>query len=196
MAIQITKEMIENAVTYIPFAVKTLLADAISEWCVEETPVEVEGDTPFPPIYKEKRAARQLFMYGILARAYLQQDFETKTVTLVDKDKKVVGEENVDYFMSDEAYDEWCESHVFNQLERLKKDKEVANTVYDLLYDYKALDKMVSDAIKDNLAKKNDVCTRLCAMISMQSSEEYLHQLKEQIPELQKQLQEMSGNNA
>ena len=64
-------------------------------------------------------------------------------------------------------YDDWAGSHVINQLERLKKDKtkKVSNTVYDLLYDYKAFEGMIFGAIRDELEARNDALHRAAAVL-------------------------------
>ena len=56
-----------------------------------------------------------------------------------------------------------------NQLERLKKaaDKTALNTIFDLLYDYKAIEMMLTGAIRDELEAHNDPFNRAMQYFSV-----------------------------
>jgi hypothetical protein len=62
--------------------------------------------------------------------------------------------------MSDACFDRWAGSHVFNQLERLKRDAELRDKVFDLLADYKDLEKRFSAQLAGLLTVQNDSVVR------------------------------------
>ena len=194
--IELTKEMLKDARTYIPIVSKELLAEEISLWVME--PVEMTKDTmfPMPPMYKENRAAKNLLMLGILCKYYLRLDFDCQSVRLLEDGKKV-GEQEVDFFPTTEAYDELAGSMILNQLERLKKgSNEVSNIIFDILYDYKTLEQMVNAEIKELLLRKNDVLARVMDTLMLIGSEQNLETLKGELSKLQDALEEQKGVNA
>lgn len=151
-AITITESDIAKASTYVPIEAKNGIARIVATFCVE--PTDGMGDAP---VYRENRKIRQMFLMGILAELYLHRDYHVQKVKVGEAD-----EQEVRLLMQISEYDEWAESHVINQLERLKKDKtkKVSNTVYDLLYDYKAFEGMIFGAIRDELEARNDPLRR------------------------------------
>lgn len=197
MAIELTKEQLKDARTYIPIASKELLAEEIASWVMESVEMTDEDSVfPMPPMYKENRAAKNLLMMGIMCRYYLRLDFDCQSVRLVENGEKV-GEQEVDFFPTPEAYDEMASSMIFNQLERLKKgNNEVSNTIFDILYDFKTLEQMVNAEIKELLLRKNDVVARVVAMLTRMGSEQSLEALKGELDRLQKVLEEEKGVSA
>ena len=193
MAIEITKEQLKNARTYIPIASKEILAEQIAGWVMESVEMTKDSVFPMPPMWKENRAAKNLLMLGIFCRYYLRIDFKCQAVRLLE-DGKQVGEQEVDFFPTTEAYDELAGSMIFNQLERLKKtDKEVGNVIFDALYDFKTLEQMVNAEIKELLARRNDVVTRVVDMLMLLGSESNLESLKGELKKLQESLEEQKG---
>ena len=175
MAIVITKEDIQSARAYMPLALKAEIASQIAAWCVQPTEIKDENGDALPPIWQENRALRQLFVLGVFGRFYLRKDFATQSIKLT-KDGKPVGMQDVDYYMDVDAYDEWAESHVLNQIERLKldkRDKEISDKCYDILYDFKAFEAMTYGAIKDEIEEKNDLVKRAAEYIEVRLSKEY-----------------------
>ena len=59
-----------------------------------------------------------------------------------------------------------------NQLERLKKEKQVANKVYDLLYDFKAFELILNGAIHDEIEMANDPAIRIAEVLAVQTTPE------------------------
>ena len=110
------------------------------------------------------------------------------------EDGKQVGEQEIDFFPTTEAYDELASSMIFNQLERLKKtDKEVGNVIFDALYDFKTLEQMVNAEIKELLSRRNDVVTRVMDMIMLIGSESNLETLKSELKNVQDALTKQEG---
>ena len=158
MAVTITESDISKASTYVPIEAKKGVARIIALFCVEPA-----ADMGGAPVYRENRKFRQMFLMGILAEMYLHRDYHLQRVKLGEDGE----EQDVRLLMQESEYDEWAASHVVNQLERLKKDKtkKVSNTVYDLLYDYKAFENMIFGAIRDELEARNDPLRRAAAVL-------------------------------
>ena len=191
MAIELTKEQLKDARTYIPIASKEILAEEIALWVMEEVEMSPKDSLfPIPPMYKENRAAKNLLMLGILCKYYLRLDFACQSVGLIE-DGKRVGEQEVDFFPTTEAFDEMASSMIFNQLERLKKgSNEVSNIIFDILYDYKTLEQMVNAEIKEMLLRKNDIVSRAVNFISFVSSTQNLEEMKASLNNLRDYLAE------
>ena len=73
---EITRDTIRNARTYLNIGAKQRLSEQIAGWVVQ--PVEMNQDDVFsiPPIYKENRALKNMLMMGILCKFYLQMEFD------------------------------------------------------------------------------------------------------------------------
>lgn len=190
MAVEITREIIQNARTYMPIAAKERLAEEIAEWTVDPVEVSKEEFIPVPPVYKENRALKYMFLMGILCRYYLQIEFDCQSIRLMENGVHV-GDQPIDFYPSQEAYDKLAESVIMNQLERLKKsEKDISNIIFDFLYDFKILENMVNGEIKDYVAQKNDVVSRVVETLGAVTSETNLKTLSENLNVLQKELAE------
>lgn len=187
---EITRDMIRNARTYLNIGAKQRLSEQIAGWVVQ--PVEMNQDDVFsiPPIYKENRALKNMLMMGILCKFYLQMEFDCDKIRFVDTDGNLIEEKPIDYYPTMEAFDDMASSAIMNQLERMKKyDKEIINTIFDFMYDYKTLEQMVNAEIKDYLAQKNDVISRAVNMLELLVSEKNLEKMQNTLTELQKELE-------
>ena len=193
MATELTKENLKNAKTYIPIAAKEILAEQIAGWVMESVEMTKDSSLPMPPMWKENRAAKNLLMMGILCKYYLGLDFECQSVRLMENGKQV-GEQEIDFFPTPEAYDELASSMIMNQLERLKKgNSEICNVIFDILYDYKTLEQMVNAEIKEMLARRNDVLARATDVIMFLSSEKNIETMKSELKNLQKNFENKKG---
>ena len=187
---EITRDMIRNARTYLNIGAKQRLSEQIAGWVVQ--PVEMNQDDVFsiPPIYKENRALKNMLMMGILCKFYLQMEFDCDKIRFVDTDGNLIEEKPIDYYPTMEAFDDMASSAIMNQLERMKKyDKEIINIIFDFMYDYKTLEQMVNAEIKDYLAQKNDVISRTVNMLELLVSEKNLEKMQNTLTELQKELE-------
>ena len=151
-AITITEQDVLNASSYIPISAKEKFTRAIAFLCLEPEEIKVD-DTPLPVMFRENKKIKSQYLMGILA-VLLGKGFTNEKL-------KPSGEE-MGLCMEESEYDAWAASHVFNQLERLKKCKnaEVVNKLFDILYDYKAFEMMLTGAIRDELEARNDPINR------------------------------------
>lgn len=164
---QITDEMIVKATDYIPLADKMSIVAELAESCIEAVDKGLDGiatetQLPIPQLYKERVGAKQYFlMYYFLTR-YLHIDI---------KEEK----------WSDEEYDYYASSHIFNQLERFKSgnNADVKAKVFDILYDYKQLKQMLETEIYNLKESRNDTLTRLQDSISLFASPDNVKKLND-----------------
>ena len=142
--------------TYLPLAEKQEIAREIAECCILQykTAVEMNGEVMYEPVVcAEDVAARWRCMMGVLLYC-LGIDFEP-----------VQGHK---WLMAQDDYDRAAEKHPLNVLERMKASAAARDKVFDLLRDYKELDRLVSAEISARLAALNDLLPRTLSLL-MQS---------------------------
>lgn len=156
--ITITEADLAKASTYIPIESKDRIARIVAAFCVE--PADGENGAP---VYRENRKLRRCSSWAFWRKCICTEITGIQRVKLGESGE----EQDVRLLMQLSEYDDWAGSHVINQLERLKKDKtkKVSNTVYDLLYDYKAFEGMIFGAIRDELEARNDALHRAAAVL-------------------------------
>lgn len=182
-AVNITEQDILNSTSYVAIGVKEQFVRAIAYICLE--PVEVQnGDDALPTMFRENKKIKAQYLMGTLA-LLLQKPFASQTLAS--------GEE-LGGCMVETEYDEWAGSHVMNQLERLKKCKnsEVVNKLFDLLYEYKAFEMMLTGAIRDELEVRNDIFNRAMQWFTLSAADAAV---KEMVSgELREALKEAKGD--
>lgn len=172
----ITAEDIANAASYVPVAEKKRVSQGIAFFCCEAAaptaPESLNGLPTLPFMVQEDRKLRQQFQMGLLAD-YLGIEYPVEVAVLPGAEGEDA-EQPLTHCMAEEEYDRWAGSHVLNQLERLKKSKEsgICDKVYDLLYDYKNYENMISVAIRDYMTIQNDPLNRAAEYISKFATEE------------------------
>jgi len=172
--IEITAEDVKGAIPYLSLAAKEVLTRSIAAFCVEPVEVETDEVEALPTMFRENRKLRHQFQMGILA-TMLNKPYKLQLVKAGDEEKGLA------WCMDEEEYDKWASSHVMNQLERLKKgkDAEVVNKVFDMMYDYKAIELMLSGAIRDELEARNDIFNRAMRYFTVAATQSAVNSLME-----------------
>lgn len=158
--IVITPEIVKNATDYIPLMKKQEMAETIAQKCIVKVLMKYteKGDgtdsVPMPDRYQEYHMYTNLYLMGVLAHEYLHIPYEGDGTG-----KEIIDYENLK--MPANVYDQWGESHVLNQLEQMKTDRELREKVFDLLNDYKDFRWMLAHEIDILLGHNNDVVTRM-----------------------------------
>ena len=187
MATTITIEDVKKAKSYMPIAQKESIAALMAKLCVRsEKNDAVDSSVPLPPVRVEDRAMRLQCLHGVLAGWYFGGEYEKEKLRWKDKDG-ATQEREIAMCMSAEALDSWLEGHPMNQLERLKKEKAVANKVYDILYDFRAFELMLNGAIRDELDMANDPALRIAQVMAVQTTPEQLKETMAILKEYQKE---------
>lgn len=195
MAVTITQKDVEKARDYLPADKKEAMARMMAKLCTRI--VENDASTkeaPLPPYRVEDRLRRLQCLNGVLCGFYFGGEFEKEKEYFQMKDGSTK-EMEVAFVMSLEALNYWCEGHPKNQLERLKKEKAVANKVYDILDDFKLFEILLDRAIREEMDMQNDPAIRIATMLAMQMNPVSLKETLEEIQQLQK-LQKGEGEDA
>lgn len=161
----VDEEMIKKATSYIPLATKKAIATALADAClvaVDKTTENIATETqlPIPQLYREECGAKSL---------YLMYYFLTEYLHIAVSDE-----------FTEEEYDYYASSHIFNQLERFKTaDKEIKDKVFDILYDYKELKKMLDTEIFNLKESRNNGLERVQSYIDLFASPDNIKQLND-----------------
>lgn len=172
----ITEEMIANATCYLPLSDKRAFVEVMAKNCLEAYDVSLDEIAqataiPLPQLFKEKCGQKQVYLMYHFLTEYLHIDFPND--------------------FGDDEYDYYAGSHIFNQLERFKsKDAEIKNKVFDILYDFKELKKMLDTEIFNLKESLNDGVERISSSIGLLSTPENVKALNDL---LQKTMGEVEG---
>lgn len=175
--ITLTEQTILNANDYIPLLEKQKMAETIAQKCVTAVKMTMAGNDgnkhALPNRFQEVQFLTSLYLMGIFAKLYLKIPYEG------DNDTR---EDNPYYGLQMPAniYDRFAGSHVMNQLEHLKADKACRDKVFNILYDYRKLQRMLNAEIEIVLAHQNDVVWRLMASMELNVKEAMLGALEAQ----------------
>ena len=143
---KLTEEGLLAARDYVPLMEKAAFAAECAGRCFDRMEVRVEGGQVLP-YFKENVERRSRYLMGGFVKLYLGEDFEP-----------VEGET---YLMSADDYDRWAGGHIFNQIDRMKgKGPNLRDKAFDLLADYRDLEKMLKTEIYGMLQAMNDPVSR------------------------------------
>ncbi len=154
--IEITREMLEQARDYVPLAEKEAWIDERADRCFNRLSV-VAGDDPLPPMYMVNTGLKSRYLMGALAKLYFNAEFNAEVQD--------------DGLMTVEEYDKWAGSHVINQIERWKSDRELRNKCFDLISDYNDFTKFFNANISAMLMVQNDSVVRQSQYTTAQMAE-------------------------
>ena len=166
----LTKEIIEGAKRYLPLKEKERLLDVCLDGCLDIVNVKASFGTEtvmLPPMHKENSLRKARYLLTVLACGYLKIPAET--------------EGGKGEILTEAEYDRLCASHIHNQLERAKADREVKDGLFDLLSDYKDFEKRLNTEIFSFLQVMNDPASRLMSALGEAGSREIFTQSQKEI---------------
>lgn len=181
--IVITEETLKRARDYVPFAEKKMFLDACAGRCFDKLQISAEGDAgivAMPPMYKKNPFLVRRYMYAALVMMYLKLPYAPEN------------RKKDEWLISVSDYDELSASHIFNQLERLKpkvSDPGLKNKIFDLLADYRDLEKMMNDELYSMVRVMNEPVTRLLASIQQTATPETLRDAGEKLKAAQAEIE-------
>lgn len=185
---EITAEQAKNFNTYVPLTQKMDYAEFVAHNCLVPMEIQAGNDSQtvaLPPMYKEDIDRKSRYLMGALVVWYLRGTFEEED----EKDKAL---------MSTVEYDKWAGGHILNQIERLKKNRETSNICFDLMSDYKDLEKKVNAECYAMVQAMNDPVSRqlagMAASMTPEALKEAMNNLKTSQEEVEKYVAE-HGNN-
>ena len=167
--LKLTEQDMKESKTYLPLADKMVFVEYAADRCFDRMNVTMDDGTglnlPMAPMYKENTA---------LKSRYLMEPVEGD-----------------DWLMAQDDYDRWAGSHIFNQLERMKGcGGQVREIVFDLLADYRDLEKRLTAEMRGMLVVMNEPVNRIIATMQSQTTPEAFAQGKERLDELTAELEE------
>ena len=187
MATTITIEDVKKAKSYMPAATKQALARLMAKLItrIEENSAGPDGKS-LPPMRVEDPVRRLQCLHGVLCGWYFGAEYEKENLRYIEKESGLEKSRPLEFIMSLDQLDKWLEGHPMNQLERLKKEKSVANKVYDILYDFRAFELMLNAAVREEMEKANDPAIRMAQVLAV-------HTTPEEIRETLRMMEELKG---
>ena len=176
------EENVKNAKSYLPLAEKEAFLDHCSMRCIQRVEVNLNdgGNFAMPNMFMEDTFVKSRYMMAAFVMFYLgipKENVET--------------EDGDEFLMTVAEYDIWAGSHVMNQLERMKGNAEMRDKVFDILRDYRDLEKRLSTAVYNAMQVMNDPANRLLQKIQMDTSEQALEAQKKNLDDLMSELEKM-----
>ena len=127
------------------------------------------GDEPLPPMLTEDAELKSRYMLTALLKMYLHIDVETL--------------EDDEWLMPRDEYDCWCSGHIMGTIERFKANKELRDTIYNMMADYRDLEKRVNLEIYGRLNVMNDLLTRGMQILGQSFTPDSLTKLTDSLKE-------------
>lgn len=166
--ITITEKMLLSARDYVPYEEKEAWVNETASKCFDRMLITVDDDS-MPPMFKVNVGLKNRYLMAAFASLYMRVEFESDPSDAT--------------LMSVAEYDKWASGHVFNQIERWKKDLELRDKCYDLLADFKSLEKWLMSEMNGLLDVQNDAVLRQSQINTLAFKE--LPTLLEELKELQ-----------
>lgn len=175
----LTRDDILRAKSYMPMAEKVRFAEkaaAGSRNVVRVGAKDADGkEFSLPAMRAENTERKMRYMMGALVKKYLCMDFD--------------GAENDPDLPAWDDYDRFGESHLINQIERMKADKDVRDKCFDILQDYRTLEKMVNTELYSTMQVENDPVTRFLAYMQSSMSPENMQRMQREAENVRKELE-------
>lgn len=171
----ISAEDLKNKVnTYIELAAKTEWVSLVSDSCMDKVALSFDGES-MPNMYMENADRKSRFLLGFFLRLYLHYNWEHSE-----------GEDQIDeWLVPYDEYDKWMRGHLFAQIEKFKSDKDVKDICFNLLAEYKDVERRLNNEIYGKLQVKNDPVTRQIMHQQMNMTPEAIEQLFDGLKEAQ-----------
>lgn len=171
----LTEQDVLKAKSYIPIMEKEKWVQTAAPVCIDKMMIAAkEGDfnLPMPAMFKDNLQRKSRCLMTAFVVMYLG-----RKIDITD-----------DGMMGADDYDRYAGSHVFNQLERLKGKAEVRDKVFDILSDYRDLEKRLNTEVYNLMQIQNDGVSRQMAMMQMQTTPEALQSGMAELKKLTDQL--------
>ena len=176
-----TEEFVRNhAVSYIPLQEKEAFADFAAGRCFSRMELSTDSGDSVPPMWMENSGAKTRYMMAALARLYLRIPID-------------VEQEEDPWRMSEACYEALAEVRPISQLRRMSKsagDQILRNKVYELLSDYRKLEKMLNEECAGRLTAMNDTVARLQSLISASATPENMKNISEAFSSTMREIDE------
>lgn len=175
---KITDELMEKAKTYMPLAEKQTVSLQIAKLCLldvvnEKETAEVNKILALPAVQGENAALKSILLQNTLLAHYF--DIE-------------LSEEQNAY----EQYDFYAGGALINQIERYKLNPAFKEKAFDIISDFKELQRMVYIEIENLKLHYNNPIYRLLSAISVYATPE---KVKEITAKMQEEITKLGADN-
>ena len=190
----ITEEQMANVSTYVPLRAKTEWVQVVAPYCIDKVEVTASQDNggedlAMPPMYKENTERKSQFLMGVLVRLYLHGTWE---IDESDRKEEINDDVTRDYrtwLIPIDEYDKWAGGHIWGQIDKYRSNKDLRNRCYDLLNDYKDLERRLNAEIYDTIRIMNDPATRQITAQQIQMTPEFIENTINELKMAQEALQ-------
>ena len=170
------EKIMQEAEAYVPISKKAEFVKYCAERCFDKLNITAASgnDTlsSMPPMWKENPALKARYMMGGLLKLYLKQNPQT--------------DENDEWLLTEQEYDRWAAAHILNQIERMKSNASLRDKCFDLLQDYKTLEKMLNTEVYGLIRAMNDSVSRIIAQIQASTTPESMKNAMTQLEQSKK----------
>lgn len=170
------EKIMQNAESYVPIRKKAEFVKYCAERCFDKLNITATSgnDTlsAMPPMWKENSELKARYMMGGLLKLYLKQEAQT--------------DENDEWLLTEQEYDRWAAAHILNQIERMKSNASLRDKCFDLLQDYKTLEKMLNTEVYGLIRAMNDSVSRIIAQIQASTTPESMKNAMAQLEQSKK----------
>lgn len=181
--VKISEEKLLAARTYMPLGKKMEFVSRAAAECLDRVSIRLKDGSVIEHT-KEATDRKSRWLMGALAEYYLKTAFEPV--------------EGTDYLMAQDDYDRWAGGHIFNQLERFKSSAKTRDRAFDLLWDYRDLEKRLNTEIYNLLQAMNDPIVKLGEKLAQMATPEAVQEAAKELTDLKEQfeaLQEKAGES-
>ena len=170
------EKIMQEAEAYVPISKKAEFVHYCAERCFDKLNITAASgnDTlsAMPPMWKENSELKARYMMGGLLKLYLKQEAQT--------------DENDEWLLTEQEYDRWAAAHILNQIERMKSNASLRDKCFDLLQDYKTLEKMLNTEVYGLIRVMNDSVSRIIAQIQASTTPESMKNAMAQLEQSKK----------
>ena len=170
------EKIMQEAEAYVPISKKAEFVNYCAERCFDKLNITAASgnDTlsAMPPMWKENSELKARYMMGGLLKLYLKQEAQT--------------DENDEWLLTEQEYDRWAAEHILNQIERMKSNASLRDKCFDLLQDYKTLEKMLNTEVYGLIRVMNDSVSRIIAQIQASTTPESMKNAMAQLEQSKK----------
>lgn len=180
----LTEETVKAATTYAPLSAKEQFVEHCTMKCLQRVQVNMDDGSggAMPNMYMEDTSVKARYLMSALAVLYLGTPI-----------KELPSEDGDIWLMTAEEFDRWGASHVLNQLDRMKGNAELRDRVFDLLRDYRDLERRLSTSVYNTIRIMNDPANRIFQKLQMDTSNEALEAQKKNLEELMAEFEKMKS---
>lgn len=179
----ITEEMLRRARDYVPAREKEVFCSAAAQNCFDRMTVRASingAEVEMPPMYGENGMIRSRYLLSALLRLYFRAEYDP-----VEADG---------FILSLDDYDRWASHHPLNTIERMKSRAALKDKAFDLLADYRELERLLNNEIRKLAAAYNDTVSRLVAELAGNMTPEAVEAFGDLQRQMEAQIAAMGGN--